>query len=111
VDGVVGTKLPVWCQGVAAPASVAGLTFVSWQEPIGCGGVAVFPNDVVVVDSDGAVLIPAALLGDVVAAAVEQERLEGWIMTQVDAGIPLPGLYPPNDENKARYETWARTVR
>jgi regulator of RNase E activity RraA len=111
VDGVVGTKLPVWCQGVAAPASVAGLTFVSWQEPIACGGVAVFPNDVVVADSDGAVLIPAALLGDVVAAAVEQERLEGWIMTQVDAGIPLPGLYPPNDENKARYEAWARSVR
>jgi regulator of RNase E activity RraA len=111
VDGIVGTKLPVWCQGVAAPASVAGLTFVSWQEPIGCGGVAVFPNDVVVVDSDGAVLIPAALLGEVVDAAVEQERLEGWIMTQVDAGIPLPGLYPPNEENKARYEAWARTVR
>jgi regulator of RNase E activity RraA len=110
-DGVVGTKLPVWCQGVAAPASVAGLTFVSWQEPIGCGGVAVFPNDVVVADSDGAVLIPAALLGDAVAAAVEQERLEGWIMTQVDAGIPLPGLYPPNDENQARYEAWARSVR
>ncbi len=111
VDGVVGTKLPVWCQGVAAPASVAGLTFVSWQEPIGCGGVAVFPNDIVVADSDGAVLIPAALLGDVVATAVEQERLEGWIMTQVEAGIPLPGLYPPNDENKARYEAWAQTVR
>lgn len=111
VDGVLTTKLPVWCQGVAAPASVAGLTFVGWQEPISCGGVAVFPNDVVVVDSDGAVLIPAALLDEVIAAAVEQERLEGWIMTQVDAGLPLPGLYPPNDENKARYEAWTRTVR
>ncbi len=111
VDGVLGTQLPVWCQGVAAPASVNGLTFVSWQEPIGCGGVAVFPNDVVVVDNDGAVLIPAALLDDVCAAAVEQERLEGWIMTQVNAGVPLPGLYPPNEETKARYEAWAKTVR
>jgi regulator of RNase E activity RraA len=111
VDGVLGTQLPVWCQGVAAPASVNGLTFVSWQEPIGCGGVAVFPNDVVVVDNDGAVLIPAALLDDVCAAAVEQERLEGWIMTQVNAGVPLPGLYPPNEETKARYEAWATTVR
>ena len=46
VAGVLGTGLPVWCQGTAAPASVAGLTFVGWQEPIGCGGVAVFPNDV-----------------------------------------------------------------
>jgi len=109
--GVLGTGLPVWCQGTAAPASVAGLTFVGWQEPIGCGGVAVFPNDIVVVDADGAVLIPAALLDEVIPAAVEQERLEGWIMTQVAAGVPLPGLYPPNEETKARYEAWARTVR
>ena len=47
--GVLATGLPVWCQGAAAPPSVAGLTFVNWQEPIGCGGVAVFPDDVVVV--------------------------------------------------------------
>jgi len=109
--GVLGTGLPVWCQGTAAPASVAGLTFVGWQQPVGCGGVAVFPNDIVVIDGDGAVLVPQALLDDVVAAAVEQERLEGWIMREVEAGTPLPGLYPPNDETKARYEAWARTQR
>ena len=104
IAGVLGTDLPVWCQGAAAPPSVAGLTFVAWQQPIGCGGVAVFPNDVVVVDQDGAVLIPQALLADVVEAAVEQERLENWIMGEVEAGASLPGLYPPNAENKARYE-------
>ena len=104
VAGVLATGLPVWCQGVAAPPSVAGLTFVDWQQPIGCGGVAVFPNDVIVVDADGAVLIPQALLDQVVAASVEQERLEGWIMREVEAGAALPGLYPPNAENRARYE-------
>ncbi|MCY7388774.1 MAG: ribonuclease activity regulator RraA [Burkholderiales bacterium] len=104
VAGVLSTNLPVWCQGAAAPPSVAGLTFVNWQEPIGCGGVAVFPDDVVVVDADGAVLIPAALLDDIVAAAPEQERLENWIMQEVMGGASLPGLYPPNAENKARYE-------
>jgi regulator of RNase E activity RraA len=107
--GVLGTQLPVWCQGTAAPASVTGLTFVGWQEPIDCGGVAVFPNDVIVVDDDGAVLIPAALVDDVVAAAVEQERLEGWIMSRVEEGAALPGLYPPNDENQARYQAWVKT--
>jgi len=106
--GVLGTGLPTWCQGTAAPASVNGLTFVGWQEPIGCGGVAVFPNDVIVVDQDGAVVIPAALLDDVIAASVEQERLEGWIMSQVERGVPLPGLYPPNEENAARYQAWAK---
>ncbi len=103
VAGVLGTHLPVWCQGAAAPPSVAGLTFVGWQEPVACGGVAVYPDDVIVVDEDGAVLIPAALLDDVLALAPEQERLEAWIMTQVEAGVPLPGLYPPNEESKARY--------
>lgn len=102
--GVLTTGLPVWCRGTAAPPSVAALTFVNWQEPIACGGVAVFPNDVVVVDDDGAVLIPAAMLDDVVTLAVEQERLESWIMHEVEDGAALPGLYPPNADNKARYE-------
>lgn len=102
--GVRASGLPVWCSGAAAPPSVAGLTFVNWQEPIGCGGVAVFPNDVVVVDGDGAVLIPQALVEEVAKLAPGQEHLEGWIMGEVEKGVPLPGLYPPNAETKARYE-------
>ncbi|WP_449257029.1 ribonuclease activity regulator RraA [Bosea sp. (in: a-proteobacteria)] len=108
VAGVLETNLPVWCRGVAAPPSVAGLTFVAWQEPIGCGGVAVFPNDIIVVDQDGAVLIPAALLEAVLAEAPEQERMEAWIMTRVDEGASLPGLYPMNAETKALYEASKR---
>jgi regulator of RNase E activity RraA len=64
-----------------------------------------------VADDDGAVLIPAALLDEVVTAAVEQERLEGWIMSQVDAGQALPGLYPPDAPHRAAYEAWARQRR
>jgi regulator of RNase E activity RraA len=104
VAGVLGTGLPVWCNGVAAPASVAGLTFVAWQQPIACGGVAVFPGDVIVADDDGAVLIPAKYLADILELAPEQERLEAWIMKEVEQGVALPGLYPPNAQNKARYE-------
>jgi regulator of RNase E activity RraA len=104
LSGVLDTKLPVWCSGAAAPPSVAGLTFVAWQEPIGCGGVAVFPGDVVVVDDDGAVLIPASMLDSVVSSASAQEQLESWIMQEVQNGAELPGLYPPNSENLARYK-------
>jgi regulator of RNase E activity RraA len=101
--GVLHTNLPVWCEGTAAPSSVTGLTFVGWQMPIACGGVAVFPDDVIVADDDGAVVIPAALLDEVVAAAVEQEKLEAWIIDEVRSGRSLLGLYPPNAETKARY--------
>lgn len=104
VVGVNGTNMPVWCRGGAAPPSVAGLTFVGWQEPIGCGGVAIFPDDVIVCDDDGAVVIPKAFVAEVAATGEEQERLEAWIVGKVEAGERLPGLYPPNAENKARYE-------
>jgi regulator of RNase E activity RraA len=102
--GVLATGLPIWCNGYAAPPSVAGMTFVGWQEPIGCGGVAVFPNDLIVVDDDGAVVIPAALVDDVVGLGPEQERMEQWIMDEVKRGRPLPGLYPMNEETKERYK-------
>ncbi len=101
--GVLGTGLPVWCRGAAAPPSVAGLTFVGWQQPVGCGGVAVFPADIVVADGDGAVVIPQAMLGEVLEEAGEQERMEEWILRQVERGAVLPGLYPMNAETKARY--------
>ena len=104
VAGVMGTGLPVWCAGVAAPPSVAGLTFVGWQEPVGCGGVAILPDDLIVVVDDGAVVIPAAIVEEVKDACLEQERLEAWLMSEVDKGVPLPGLYPPNAETRARYE-------
>jgi regulator of RNase E activity RraA len=107
--GVLATGLPVWCQGAAAPASVAGLTFVAWEQPIGCGGVAVFPGDLIMVDDDGAVCIPRKLVEAVAAEAPEQERMEEWIMGEVNGGAALPGLYPPNAENKARYEAWRKT--
>ena len=87
----------------SAPPSVAGLTFVGWQETIACGGVAVVPGDIVVADEDGAVLIPATLLDAVLAEAPEQEAQEAWIMTEIDRGVPLPGLYPMNEETQARY--------
>src|SRR5438270_2038012 len=103
VAGVLGTDLPVWCSGVAAPPSVAGHTFVGWQEPIGCGGIAVFPGDLIVADGDGAVVIPQALVGEVAKAAPEQERFENWAMAEVEKGMALPGLYPPNEATRARY--------
>src|SRR5450432_3711503 len=108
MEGVVATGLPVWCAGAAAPPSVAGLTFVNWQEPIACGGVAIFPGDGIVADGDGAVVIPQAMLVEVTELAAEQEEHEAWIISEVQKGTPLPGLYPPNDQNKAKYAAWRK---
>jgi len=108
IAGVRGTGLPVWSRGFAAPPSVSGLLFEGWQEPIGCGGVAIYPGDLIVADADGAVVVPPSLVEEVARLGPEQERLEEWILSEVEAGAELPGLYPPNPENRARFEATKR---
>ena len=105
-EGVIETGLDVYCAGTAAPASISGLSDGDLQVPIGCGGVAVIPGDVVVGDGDGVVVIPRSLLGEVVEGAIEQERHERFIMRQIRSGAPVPGTYPPSEENIAAYRDW-----
>lgn len=109
IAGVRRTGLPVWCSGAAAPPSVAGLAFVGWQQPIGCGGVAVLPGDIIVADEDGAVVIPAAFLETVLATAPETEEMESWVLEQVNAGRRLIGLYPPNQQAVDEYASWQKS--
>jgi regulator of RNase E activity RraA len=101
--GILRTGLPVWCSGIAAPASVNGLTFVGWNEPIACGGCAIFPNDIIVAD-DGAVVIPQALVENIAKEGLEHEAYEEWVVREVEKGVKLPGLYPMNEETRKRYE-------
>ncbi|HTI00871.1 MAG TPA: ribonuclease activity regulator RraA [Acidisoma sp.] len=108
LDGVRKTGLPTWCNGVAAPPSVTGLTFVGWQEPIGCGGVAIFPDDVIVLDADGAVVIPNSLVDQVVKTAPHAEVFEAWVLQRVEEGRKLMGLYPPSDETIEEFQAWQR---
>lgn len=101
----------IWSEGVAAPPSVAGLHYCESDVIVGCGGVAVVPGDYIVADEDGAVVIPAAFTEAVATEAEAKERFEAWVLTKVQAGEPLVGLYPPSAEVKARFasETEAGT--
>jgi regulator of RNase E activity RraA len=105
-DGVIASQLPVWCPGAAAPASVASLSDGDLNVPIGCGGVAVIPGDWIVADNDGVVVIPAALVQEVAEGGLEQELHEQFILQQVKDGAKIPGTYPPNEENLAKYQEW-----
>jgi hypothetical protein len=80
--------------GRPAPPSVAGLTFTGWQQPIACGGVAVFPNDVIVIDDDGAVLIPAALLDEMLVLGPELGRARFGMKKYAEAMLQFGPAYP-----------------
>lgn len=103
VKDLTAMGFPVWSKAISAKGTIKA-TLGSVNVRVICAGAEVNPGDVIVADDDGAVLIPSALLAEMLVEAPEQERLEAWIMGEVERGAVLPGLYPPNAENKARYE-------
>jgi len=98
--------MPVYCAGPAAPLNLVAHHATELQVPIGCGGVAVYPGDLIVGDADGIVVVPAHLAEDVARDADEQETLETFVLTRIQDGARLPGTYPPNAETRAAYEAW-----
>lgn len=103
-DAVAETGLPVFAQG--AHPSVLGRRHVPWEVDvtIACGGAAVQPGDVIVGDADGVLVIPPALVAEVLAEAEAQEHEDAWVAEQVAAGAAVDGLFPMNAEWRARYE-------
>jgi len=102
------TGLAVFCSGAAAPASLNVHFGADLQRPIACGGVTVFPGDVLVGDGDGVVVIPHALAGEIARDGAEQEQLEVFLKNRIADGHPTIGTYPPNEKTLAAYEAWRR---
>jgi regulator of RNase E activity RraA len=105
--GLGGVDFPIWCTGLTAPPSIGALWFAGWGEAIGCGGVLVFPEDLIVADDDGAIVVPRALVQPVLGAAIEQDRFERFVQARVAAGHAVTGLYPPTDPASLEaYQRW-----
>jgi regulator of RNase E activity RraA len=99
---------PAYCGARSAPLNLVRHHAVESQVPIGCGGVAVYPGDVVVGDAEGVVVIPAAMAEEVAKEAESQTQFEDWVEAKVKEGRSIFGLYPPNAQTKAEFEAWKK---
>lgn len=78
------------------------------QVPIGCGGVAVYPGDILVGDGEGVVVIPRHLAEQVAREAALQEHREEFILAKIRAGAGLVGTYPPDEKMQAEYAEYCK---
>src|SRR5687768_8295748 len=99
---------PAYCGARSAPLNLVRHHAVESQVPIGCGGVAVYPGDVVVGDAEGVVVIPAKMAEEVARDAEAQTEFEDWVEAKVKEGRSIFGLYPPNAETKSEFETFRK---
>ena len=110
--GIARLGMPAWCSGPSAPTNLIRHHALDLNAPIGCGGVAVYPGDIMVGDDDGVVCIPAHLAHEVARDGAEQECFEDFVLEQVANGASIIGLYPPTaPATRASFEAWrlART--
>lgn len=95
--------LPTFSAGASPTTNLAQHHVVDFQTPIACAGVAIYPGDIMVSDRDGVICIPRHLAEEVAQGALEQERLEEFILAKVENGSPLRGTYPPNEDIMREY--------
>lgn len=105
--GAAALKMPVFAANPSAPTNLTKHHAIDIGLPIGCGGVAVYPGDIVLGDDDGVMVIPRHLADEVAAESVGMELFEAFVLEEVRRGIPIIGLYPPTDpDTLTRFEHW-----
>ena len=104
---IASLAIPSYCQGPSAPTNLIKHHAVDLNVPIGCGGVPVYPGDIVVGDAEGVVVIPHEIAEAVAGEAGAQTLFEDFVMEQVRAGRGIFGLYPPTDPATAgQFKAW-----
>ncbi|HEY9330327.1 MAG TPA: dimethylmenaquinone methyltransferase [Streptomyces sp.] len=110
-EAVADTGLPCFHRDNAPRATPIALHPVALDEPVGCGGVAVYPGDIVLGDGDGVAVIPRHLVGEVAAEAADAAAYEEFAALEIERGRSLFGLFPATPESRKEYDTWVASGR
>jgi regulator of RNase E activity RraA len=105
--GAAALLMPVFAAKPSAPTNLTKHHAIDIGLPISCGGVAVYPGDILVGDGDGVIVIPRHLATQVANDTIEMERFETFVLEEVRDGASIRGIYPPTDlETLVRFEKW-----
>ena len=99
--------MPAYHTRPSAPTNLTKHHAVAINDPIACGGISVFPGDIMVGDDEGVVCIPRHVVDDVAKDAIEMTVFEDFVMEMVQGGASTFGLYPPTDPaTKDKFLQW-----
>jgi len=90
-DELIKQKVPVYCHGFSRGIIPGRVEVDSYGQPVECGGVYVRPDDLVVADGDGVVVIPADRIEEALAIAkrIQQGDQKSRARLYEKLGIPF----------------------
>lgn len=101
--------MPSYHNRPSAPTNITLHQAIDINVPIGCGDAPVFPGDIIVGDADGVIVIPAGIVEEITADAVEMTAYEDFVTERVRGGQKTFGLYPPTDQaNLDAFAIWRK---
>ena len=98
--------IPAYARSMNARTNKTIHSPVDLQLPIGCGGVAVYPGDIIVGDSEGVIVVPRHLAAEVAEESDGMELREDFITEKIRGGASIVGTYPPDENTLAEFEEW-----
>ena len=85
MDAIRKLGLPIWARWVRARVAVKN-DVSSLDVPVEIGGTVINPGDTVVLDSDGAVVVPEERVADILKLAEQRENNETSVRSRLIAG-------------------------
>lgn len=105
VPGMRELPIQVYMRRGQASSVSPNLLSADYQVPVRITNTTVVPGDILVGDEHGILVIPAALIGKVVAKAEETAEKEAFMEKLLSEGEPLPNVYPRlNPANQKKFE-------
>jgi 4-hydroxy-4-methyl-2-oxoglutarate aldolase len=82
-------RFPTFAAGIHCADSLGRIDVDAIGVPVNCGGVEVSPDDLVLGDNDGVVVIPASLGAEVIGLAEEKVSGEDLVRAKLAEGMPV----------------------
>jgi len=109
-DEIKTLKFPAYHNRPSSPTNLTLHQAIDVNIPIGCGDAPVWPNDLIVGDNEGVVVIPNGIIEEISDEVNSMTIYEDYVIDKVQKGSTIKGLYPLTDESeKKAFENWLRT--
>ena len=106
-DEIKKLKIASYHNRSSSPTNLTLHQAIDINTPIGCGDVAVWPNDLIVGDKEGVVVVPNEIIKEISNEVKSMTIYEDYVIDKVQKGASIRGLYPLTDEGeKIAFENW-----